>query len=85
VFYDSNYARRLLDATEVYGAVDMESEVKNAIKPGKYSCKDLKDMLQNVYSANGYGRTAKATDIYDYYPDSSRPTSSSTGKYIVVR
>ena len=85
VFYDSNYARKLLDTVDVVGAIDMESEVKNAIKPGRYSCKDLKDMLQDVYSANDYGRVAKATDIYDYYPNSSRPTSSEKGKYIIVR
>ena len=55
------------------------------IKPGKYSCKELKEKLREVYEANGYNRTAKATDINDYYPDSSRPTSSSKGKYIIVR
>ena len=85
VFYDSNYAREMVNASEAFDAIDIEAKVKNAIKPGKYSCKDLKDLLQEVYSANGYGRTAKATDIYDYYPKSSRPTSSSMGKYIVVR
>ena len=85
VFCDSDYAKRLAEASDTYDAVNIETKVKNAIKPGKYSCKDLKDMLQDVYSANGYGRIAKATDIYDYYPNSSRPTSSSTGKYIVVR
>lgn len=85
MFCDSDYAKRLAEASDTYDAVNIETKVKNAIKPGKYSCKDLKDMLQDVYSANGYGRIAKATDIYDYYPNSSRPSSSSTGKYIVVR
>jgi hypothetical protein len=59
--------------------------VKKVIAPGKYSCKELKEKLQKVYADNGYNRTAKATDINDYYPNSSRPTSSSTGKYIIVR
>ncbi len=85
VFYDSDYARSLVETSDARNAVDMESEVKKLIAPGKYSCKDLKEMLQEVYSANGYNRTAKATDINDYYPNSSRPTSSSTGKYIIVR
>ena len=85
VYSNSNYAKEMVKALESFGAVDIESEVKNAIKPGRYSCKDLKDMLQDVYSANDYGRVAKATDIYDYYPNSSRPTSSEKGKYIIVR
>lgn len=85
VFYDSDYARSLVETSDTRNAVDMESEVKKVIAPGKYSCKELKEKLQEVYSANGYNRTAKATDINDYYPNSSRPTSSSTGKYIVVR
>ena len=85
VFHDSDYAKEIVNASDSFGAVDMESEVKKVIKPGKYNCKDLKEMLQEVYTANGYYRIAKATDIIDYYPDSSRPTSSSTGKYIIVR
>ena len=85
VFYDSDYARSLVETSDARNAVDMDNEVKKVIKPGKYSCKDLKEMLQEVYEANGYNRTAKATDINDYYPDSSRPTSSSKGKYIIVR
>ena len=85
VFYDSDYARSLVKTSDACNAVDMESEVKKVIKPGKYSCKELKEKLQEVYSTNGYNRTAKATDINDYYPNSSRPTSSSTGKYIIVR
>jgi hypothetical protein len=85
VFYDSDYARSLVETSDACNAVDMESEVKKVIKPGKYSCKELKEKLLEVYSTNGYNRTAKATDINDYYPNSSRPTSSSTGKYIIVR
>ncbi len=85
VFYDSNYARSLVEASDARNAVDMVLEVKKVIKPGKYSCKELKVKLQDVYSANGYNRTAKATDIKDYYPDSSGPISSDMGKYIIVR
>lgn len=85
IFYDSNYARKLVEASDAYDAVDIAEKVKSAIKPGKYSCKELKEKLQEVYSANGYNRTAKATDIHDYYPGSSMPISSSMGKYIVVR
>ncbi len=85
VFHDSDYAREIVNFSDSFGAVDMKSEVRKVIKPGKYSCKELKEMLQEVYTANGYNRTAKATDIIEYYPDSSRPTSSSTGKYIIVR
>lgn len=85
VFYDSDYAKRLVEASDAHNAVDIESEVKKVIKPGRYNCKDLKGLLREVYEANGYNRTAKATDIFDYYPDSSRPTSSSRGKYIIVR
>ena len=85
VFYDSDYARSLVETSDTRNAVDINCEVKKVIAPGKYSCKELKEKLQEVYSANGYNRTAKATDINDYYPNSSRPTSSSTGKYIIVR
>lgn len=85
VFCDSDYARSLIETSDACNAVDINCEVKKVIKPGKYSCKELKEKLQEVYSANGYKRTAKATDINDYYPNSSRPTSSSTGKYIIVR
>ena len=85
VFYNSNYARTMTAASESFDAVDMDCEVKKVIKPGRYSCKELKEKLQEVYEANGYNRTAKATDIIDYYPDSSRPTSSNKGKYIIVR
>lgn len=85
VFYDSDYARSLVKTSDARNAVDINCEVKKVIAPGKYSCKELKEKLQKVYSANGYNRTAKATDINDYYPNSSRPTSSSTGKYIIVR
>lgn len=85
VFFNSNYARTMTAASESFGAVNMDYEVKKVIAPGKYSCKELKEKLQKVYAANGYNRTAKATDINDYYPDSSRPTSSSSGKYIIVR
>lgn len=85
VYHDSDYAKRLVEASDAHNAVDMESEVKKVIKPGRYDCKDLKELLREVYEANGYNRTAKATDIFDYYPDSSRPTSSSRGKYIIVR
>ena len=85
VFYNSNYARGMVGASESLSAVDMDYEVKKVIKSGRYLCKDLKVMLQQVYSANGYNRTAKATDIKDYYPDSSGPISSDMGKYIIVR
>lgn len=85
VYHDSDYAKRLVEASDAHNAVDMESEVKKVIKPGRYDCKGLKELLREVYEANGYNRTAKATDIFDYYPNSSRPTSSSTGKYIIVR
>lgn len=85
VFYDSDYARSLVETSDARNAVDMESEVKKVIVPGKYSCKELKVKLQDVYAANRYNRIAKATDIFDYYPNSSRPTSCSSGKYIIVR
>ena len=85
VFYDSDYARSLVKTSDARNAVDINCEVKKVIAPGKYSCKELKEKLQKVYADNGYNRTAKATDINDYYPNSSRPTSSSTGKYIIVR
>ena len=75
----------MVKASESFGAIDIETEVRKVIKPGRHFCKELKETLQQVYSANGYNRTAKATDINDYYPNSSGPISSNTGKYIVVR
>lgn len=85
VFYNSNYVRELVETADIFDAVDIEAEVKKVIKPGRYLCKDLKERLQQVYTANGYNRTAKATDINDYYPNSSEPTSSNQGKYINVQ
>lgn len=85
IFYDSNYAKNMIEVADNFGAVDIDAEVRKSIKPGKHLCKDLKEALQQVYDANGYNRTAKATDINDYYPNSSNPISSGSGKYINVK
>lgn len=85
IYPRKNYAESLLDAVDDEEDVDLDSEVISKIKPGKHSCKDLKKTLQEIYDDLDINRKAKSTDIYEFYPDSSKPISTSNGSYINVR
>lgn len=86
IYKRSNDARKILKNAESCAVIDINAEVKSIIKPGKYTCKELKETLQSVYDSCNYERKAKATDIYDYYPDSAQPVSTTAGgRYIIVK
>lgn len=79
------YAKAVIGTLDEKRVKNVGAEVKKAIKPGRYLCKDLKEKLQEIYDATGYNVTAKSTDIYNYYPRSKKPASSKEGKYINVQ
>ena len=79
------YAKAVIRTLDEKRVKNVGAEVKKAIKPGRYLCKDLKEKLQEIYDATGYNVTAKSTDIYNYYPHSTKPASSKEGKYINVQ
>lgn len=85
IYERSNDAKKNLERTESREAIDITKNVKEKIKPGRYTCRNLKEILQTVYDSCGYNQTAKATDIYDFYPNSAQPVASRDGKYINVK
>lgn len=85
LFENSSYTKSMVEASEKCKVADVDGMVKSRIHPGKHSCKELKETLQSIYNELGYNKTAKATDIKFYYPNSSDSQSGKDGKYIIVK